>query len=138
MCNRLGNKCQHCYKELDSPHDCILLLKEWVSSECLCQRPVGIMRADTAKFVVQDKLMPTHRSTISDRSINEFYKTAATIVEEPWYLNDACNYLKNWLHQNVNKLPLKPPALNFIWGQLEALSTTPSLVPNGLTFQFAH
>ncbi|CAK9020941.1 Uncharacterized protein SCF082_LOCUS41764 [Durusdinium trenchii] len=76
--------------------DCVMLVKELVSSDCLSQQPLVILPHDYLPRLCQP-LAGMPRTVLADRARKEFLKTAAAVEAEPWNLTRAAAALRDWV-----------------------------------------
>ncbi|CAE7279118.1 unnamed protein product [Symbiodinium sp. KB8] len=75
-----------------TPDDAVLLTKEWISSPALSQPPLLILPKDRLNRL-PPALQPVMRHKL-------FTKTANFVLKEPWCLDIASKYLKEWMACN--------------------------------------
>ena len=98
------------------PLDCILLLKESMSSMQLAQRPLLILPHVVAMKVAPGTLEPVPRACLGDTTIKEFRKCAKVVGSEPWHFYRAQNWLLELCDDSEQNKPVEPivlPVLNY-------------------------
>lgn len=82
--------------------DVILIMKQFMRSQCLSQPPVVILPCERAQHMRQLEA-PTHlapRNSLSERQLKEYRKTASRVEAEPWSLRRAATYLRKLCQEN--------------------------------------
>ena len=96
------------------PSDCILLLKQWVSSTELAQPPLLVVPHARLKNLSPDGLTPLARNALPENALKEYRKTATKIADEPWRLNEGSHYLQDWADRNTAGKLDSPAPCDFV------------------------
>lgn len=101
-----------------SGSDAVLLVKHWISSTTLSQKPMVVLPAAKAAELRWETLpeLPASRNELLPRAIHEYRKTAADIAAPPWELTAAAEYLADWVSRNERKEWGAPPQLHVVPG----------------------
>ncbi len=90
----------------EHPDDAVLLVKQFLSSSGLSQRPLLIIPVDMLSKL-KGPLMPADRNKLSPKELSEFRSTATKVAAHPWELQRAAGYLRIGYPESKNhaKLP---------------------------------
>lgn len=101
-----------------SGSDAVLLVKHWISSTMLSQKPMVVLPAAKAAELRWETLadLRASRNELLPRAMAEYRKTAADIAAPPWELKAAAEYLVDWVGRNERKEWGAPPQLHVMPG----------------------
>ncbi len=100
--------------DVTSPSDCVLLLKQRVSSCELAQPPLLVLPEARLRKLRQEDLKPAPRNALTTEAIREYRKTADRVARVPWNLHEAKAYLTEWVERNIAKRVDSPGCVNFV------------------------
>jgi hypothetical protein len=87
------------------PHDVVLLVKHWMHSKTLSQRPIVVLPFELLDKLQGASLKPASKNMMSDRELTEFRKAGRIFAEEPWGMTRTKEYLDEWCRMNAEKDP---------------------------------
>ena len=106
-------------------YDCVLLLKEWESSQSLSQSPLVVLPRNVASRMCETEPQTLRREPLGERSLTEFRKTAHLISDpsKPWQLLAAAQWLREWTDANERMthpaLMAPKEAFSFVFGGVD-------------------
>ena len=87
----------------ESPRDVVLLVKQYMASTEMVQRPMVCFPAIGLEYLGQfpktNYVLP--REPLSERQVREFQRTADLVEKEPWALHRAAKYLRTLIDNNA-------------------------------------
>ena len=135
MCQERLQTCWLCHdfsSEQAHPNDCVLLLKQWMSSQELAQPPVLLLPHSRLANLTPDTLVPLERNALASNALKEYRKTAKKIAEKPWNLKEGADYLQDWTSRNEDKIADQPAPCNFVrHGRHPSEATSSMTLPSG-------
>lgn len=96
-------------------NDAILLVKQFISSTCICQKPFLLFPHSWAMRLKNRPIQSLKRNELSKRELHEFRKTSERIKAHPWELTRASSYLGNLCSANEQGIWPSPPTLNYVF-----------------------
>lgn len=80
--------------------DVILLCRQYVGSDSLCQPPVVFGTSHMFQSLMEKPTNIVPRAAFSARQLKEFEKTATTVSQSPWLLDAATAYILKLIEDN--------------------------------------
>ncbi len=82
--------------------DIIMLVKEFMHSRTVCQQPLLFLPYELAKGLPEGgPASSTPVTRLPDDKAKEYMKTAGKVRAMPWQLEEAAEYLEQWVQKNV-------------------------------------
>ena len=97
----------------EHPSDCVLLVKQWMCSRSLSQRPMLFLPKTFVEKLKHATLASVPRNPMSQEMKNKYLSTAAAVATPPWHLCAASKYLVDWVKASTDQCWGDPPKILF-------------------------
>ena len=100
--------------EACNPSDCVMLVKQWVSTNELAQLPLLVLPAARLSALSPANLSPMTRNRLHDEHMKQYRRTAHLLGQEPWNYKKAQEYLTSWCDRNLAGSVDSPLSCDFV------------------------